>query len=189
MHSHEPASSTDSTSDVRAMPSVRPTEPPSSGLHDVRDARAGGAGGGDSSSSESTDTNSDSSSPDSADETAVVQGVRPAPTPGALPPHRDPSLRCAGSVLRRNAPRMPRGKPRGALAAVVEERPIQSRRHLGEVLWYPMAEIVVICDGCDFPVGYRRGGGLVAKPGRSRFARDRFLCWRCMRGGSGHLYR
>ena len=75
------------------------------------------------------------------------------------------------------------------MTVVVEGRLIQSHRLLGEVLWHPMADLVVICDDCDFPVEHPHGGGLMAKPGRSRFARDRFLCWQCMRDGSGHLER
>ena len=70
---------------------------------------------------------------------------------------------------------------------VVEGRPIQSHRLLGEVLWHPMADVVVICDDCCLLVEYPQGGGLVAKPGRSHFARDRFWCWQCMGGESDRL--
>ena len=214
MHSHEPASSTGSMMDVRATPRDWLTEQPSHGLHDVRNARIGGAGVGDSPCCEPTGTDSDSPSPDPAGAKAVVHERRSASFAAAQEKTADVAaatalraqefcvkLRKAVTgleptealdrpvsvrTMRRSSPGSFREKPRGALAVVVEEQPIQSHRHLGEALWHPLADVVVICDGCGSLVEHRRGGGLVAKPGRSRFARDRFLCCRCMRGGSGY---
>ena len=97
------------------------------------------------------------------------------------------SLQVAESILRSGDPRQPCRRLRGGLTVAVEERRVRSYRLLGESLWYPVANIMTTCDGCSFAVEYRHGGRFTAKSGRSRFALDTFLCWRCTRGGGEDL--